>query len=214
MKKLLLLGAGGHGRVIADAAKTMGYTEIAFLDDAPPAQGLDHPVLGGFQDAARYAAQWDMFAAVGDPKLRERLLERLEQMGASVPVIIDGSAVIGSGVHIGAGTVVMPGAVVNSNTQIGRGCIVNTGATVDHDNILEDLVHLSPGVHLAGTVHIGARSWLGVGSAVVNNCSICPDCTIGAGAVVVRDIKKPGVYIGVPAEGKEMNGKKIHRGGG
>lgn len=198
MRKLLILGAGGHGRVIADSARKAGYSEIAFLDDAP-SQGLDAPVMGDFQDAERYSADWALFVAVGNQKLRERLFRHLEEIGAVLPAIIDSSAVIGSNVAIGSGSVVMPGAVINNGTRIGCGCIVNTGATVDHDNILEDFVHLSPGVHLAGTVHIGPRSWLGVGCAVVNNCLLTADCIIGAGAVVCHNITEPGTYVGVPA---------------
>ena len=200
MKRLMILGAGGHGRVIADSARKMGYTEIAFLDNAPMAQEMGHPVVGGFQDAKLYIADWDICVAVGNQKLREGLLNSLGQAGAKLPVIRDSSAVIGTHVSIGIGTVIMPGTVINTGTRIGRGCIINTGATADHDNILEDFVHLSPGVHLAGTVHVGVRSWLGVGSVVVNNCDITADCVIGAGAVVCRDIREAGTYVGVPAK--------------
>ena len=93
----------------------------------------------------------------------------------------------------------MAGAVINSGTAIGKGCIINTGATVDHDNLLEDYVHISPGAHTAGNVKIGSHSWLGIGSVVINNVTITSNCTIGAGAVVVKDIDKTGTYIGVPA---------------
>ncbi len=200
MKRLMIMGCGGHGRVIADSARKMGYAEIAFLDDAPPSYELKYPIAGGFQDAERHIADWDICVAVGNQKLRERLLNSLEQAGAKLPVIMDRSVIIGTKVSIGVGTVIMPGAIINNGTQIGRGCIINTGATADHDNILEDFVHLSPGVHLAGTVHIGARSWLGVGSVVVNNCEITADCVIGAGAAVCLDIKEAGTYVGVPAK--------------
>lgn len=203
MNKLMIVGAGGHGHVIADAASKMDYQEIAFLDDAPPSQGTQYPIVGGVQAVNQYISEWDIVVAVGNQNIREKLLNEIEQMGAKLPVIIDGSVTVGSNVRIGVGTVILPGAVINYGARIGRGCIVNTGATVDHDGVLEDFVHLSPGVHLAGGVHIGARSWLGVASAVINHCSITADCMIGAGAIVCRDITEPGTYIGVPARKRE-----------
>ena len=102
------------------------------------------------------------------------------------------SAVIASDATIGAGSVVMANAVVNTGGVIGQHCIVNTGATVDHDCNLDDFVHLSPGVHLSGTVEIGRLSWLGISAAVTNNVNICGGCTIGAGAVVIKDIEIAG----------------------
>lgn len=92
----------------------------------------------------------------------------------------------------------MAGVIINSCTKIGKGCIINTAATIDHDNMIEDYVHISPGVHLAGTVKIGQGSWLGIGSVVSNNVNIISGCNVGAGAVVVKSINEPGVYVGVP----------------
>ena len=100
---------------------------------------------------------------------------------------------------LGAGTVVMAGAVINCCTKIGKGCIINTGSTIDHDNLIEDYVHISPGAHLAGTVNVGRGTWLGIGSIVSNNINITGDCKIGAGTVVVMDITELGTYVGVPS---------------
>ncbi len=198
MKKLMILGAGGHGRVVADCARSMGYQEIAFLDDVAPQQSAEC-VLGSFHDAERYIDEWDLFVAVGNQALREQIFYQLKQKNAAMPVIVDSSAVVGSNVTLGDGTVIMPGTVINNGTKIGCGCIINTGSTVDHDNVLEDFVHISPGTHLAGTVHVGRRTWLGTGCSVVNNCSIAADCILGAGTVIVRDIDEAGTYVGVPA---------------
>lgn len=100
---------------------------------------------------------------------------------------------------MGAGTVVMAGAIINCCSRIGEGCIVNTGATIDHDNVIEDYVHISPGVHTAGTVEIGKGTWIGIGGVVSNNVNITSGCMIGAGAVVVEDITEAGTYVGVPS---------------
>lgn len=201
---LMIIGAGGHGRVIADIAAAKDYyPKIAFLDDAVSAQQGEYPLMGTAQDTERFVASWHFAVAIGNQKVRQLLMERLLDQGAVLPYLVHPSAVLGGNVVIGQGTVVMAGTVINCGSRIGRGCIINTGATVDHDNVLEDYVHLSPGVHLAGTVRVGARSWLGIGSVVRNNCTIGPDCVVGAGAAVCKDLLEPGTYVGVPARALE-----------
>lgn len=113
--------------------------------------------------------------------------------------MIHPSAIIGEQVYLEAGTVVMAGAVINCCTKIGKGCIINTTSTVDHDNIIEDYVHISPGAHLAGTVNIGRGTWLGIGSIISNNINVTGGCRIGAGTIVVKDITELGTYVGVPS---------------
>jgi len=198
---LLIVGASGHGRVIADIALKMNrWKSIKFLDDdenIKSSMGIE--VIGKSVDAFKYINDWNIFVAIGSNSVRQKIQEKLEAEGASIPVLIHPDAIIGEQVEIGDGTAVMAGAIINCCTRIGKGCIINTGATVDHDNLIEDYVHISPGVHIAGTVKIGKGTWLGVGSIVSNNVNITSGCIIGAGAVVVKDITEPGTYIGVPA---------------
>src|SRR5699024_8497578 len=123
----------------------------------------------------------------------------LEKAGATIPTLIHPSAIIGSDVECGKGTAIMAGVIINSSTKIGRGCIVNTASTIDHDNVMDNFVHISPGANLAGRVKIGEATWVGIGSVVSNNISITSNCTIGAGAVVIKDIIESGTYVGVPA---------------
>ncbi len=200
--KLLIIGASGHGKVVADIAISMhNWQYIAFLDDnvdIQPPLGMD--VIGRSSEASRYIAEYDVIVAIGDNKIREKVQTQLEEAGANIPVLIHPCAVIGEQVEVGTGTVVMAGVVINCSSRVGSGCIVNTGATIDHDNILEAYVHLSPGVHTGGNVGIGKGTWLGVGSAVINNINITGGCIIGAGAVVIGDIKEAGTYIGIPAK--------------
>jgi len=200
--KLLIIGAGGHGKVVADIAKKINrWKYIAFVDDAPVHKtmlGLD--VIGTTNDAFSLIQQYDVVVGIGNNKLRRQFQERIEAAGASIPSLVHPNAVIGSDVVIGKGTVVMAGAVINCCTKIGKGCIINTGATVDHDNVIEDYVHVSPGAHIAGEVHIESGTWLGIGSIVSNNVKITNDCIVGAGAVVLRDINQAGVYVGIPAK--------------
>lgn len=199
MKRLVIIGASGHGKVVADIAKKNGYGEIVFLDDKESLKECGgYPVVG---KSSRYAEfDCDMFVAIGNPRIREKIQTQMELAGKHIPTLIHPSASIAEHVSIGKGTVVAAGAVINPGAVIGRGCIINTCSSVDHDCQIGDFVHVSVGAHVAGTVQIGARTWIGAGATVSNNISICGDCMIGAGAVVVRDIGESGTYIGVPAE--------------
>lgn len=198
--KLLIIGASGHGKVVADIALKMNKWEsISFLDDnqnLKSSMGID--VIGTAKDVHKFIESHDVIVGIGNNNTREKIQNMLEKLGASIPVLIHPSAIIGNDVEIGVGTVVMAGVVINCCTKIGKGCIINTSATIDHDNIIEGFVHISPGAHLAGTVKVGQGSWLGIGSVVSNNTYITSGCTIGAGAVVVKDIVEPGTYAGVP----------------
>lgn len=199
-EKLIIIGASGHGKVVADIAIKMNkWQSIAFLDDdesIKTSMGLE--VIGKTADAFTYKEEADFFVAIGNNAVREKVQEKLLGEGMSVVMLIHPSAIIGTDVEIGIGTVLMAGVVINSSTRIGKGCIINTSASLDHDNNIEDYVHISPGVRIAGTVRVGRDSWLGIGSVISNNVNICSGCKVGAGAVVVKDITEPGTYVGVP----------------
>ncbi len=198
--KLLIIGASGHGKVVADIAIKMNkWKSIAFLDDdksIKSSMGLE--IIGTSDDVFAHINDYEIFVGIGNNTTRQRFHEMLETFGASIPVLIHSNAVIGPHIDIGVGTVVMAGAIINCCTKIGKGCIVNTGSTIDHDNNIGDFVHISPGAHLAGTVYVGRGSWLGIGSVVSNNINITSGCQVGAGSVVVKDVTEPGVYVGVP----------------
>lgn len=194
-KKIIIIGASGHGKVIADIAVRNGYEDIVFLDDdSRISECAGYPVVGKASEAVDMTG--DKIVAIGNPQIRERFQERLE----NVVILIHPDAVISRRVTIGAGSVVMAGAVINSDVVVGRGCIINTGASVDHDCQIGNYVHVSVGSHVAGTVTIDDRTWIGAGATVSNNVNICGDCMIGAGAVVIKDISIPGTYVGVPAK--------------
>lgn len=198
--KLIIIGASGHGKVVADIAIKMNkWQSVVFLDDDKAikvSMGLE--VIGKTADACTYKHEADFFVAIGSNATREKVQEKLIDEGLNVVSLIHPSANIGIDVEIGMGTVVMAGAVINSSSRIGKGCIINTSSSLDHDNVIEDYVHISPGTSLAGTVKVGKGSWLGIGSIVSNNVNICSGCKVGAGAVVVKDITEPGTYVGVP----------------
>lgn len=192
--KLTIIGASGHGKVVADIAKLNGYEDIVFLDDDERIKECaGWPVIGKSVDAP----SGEVFIAVGDSKTRKRLMETYSER--VIPTLIHPRATIAEDVEIGKGTAIMAGAVLNPGAKIGHGVIINTSSSVDHDCVIGDFCHISVGAHLSGTVEIGNSVWLGAGAIVSNNITICDQCIIGAGTVVIENIDKPGTYVGVPA---------------
>lgn len=209
MNKLIIVGASGHGKVIADIAVRNGYTDIVFLDDDENIQECaGYPVIGNTIEATKMLG--DKIVAIGNAKIREKFQVELND----VVTLIHPDATISRRVKIGDGSAVMAGAIINSDTVIGKGCIINTGASVDHDCVVGDYVHIAVGSHLCGTVTVGNGTWIGAGATVSNNVSICSDCMIGAGAVVVNDIRESGTYVGVPARRIDMEEKSVQMRGG
>lgn len=205
MNRLIVIGASGHGKVVADIAVLNGYEGIFFLDDDEAIKECaGYPVIGKSTEAP----DGEVFVAVGNPQTRKRLMELYRDR--TQPVLIHPNAVVSGDVQIGSGTVVMAGAVVNPGARIGRGVIVNTSSSIDHDCSVGDYSHVSVGAHLCGTVRVDDSVWIGAGATVINNVNICGGCTIGAGAVVIKDITEVGTYIGVPV--KKMS-KHILTGG-
>lgn len=200
MNRLIIIGASGQGKVIADIAVQNGYQDIVFLDDNDSLKECaGFPVIGKTVEAPRLDG--DKIVAIGNPAVRECI-----QKTIGTVTMIHPNAVVSRRVVLGEGTVVMAGAVINSDTTIGKGCIINTCASVDHGCKISDFVHISVGAHIAGTCSIGERTWVGAGATVSNNIAICGDCMIGAGAVVVKNANESGTYKGVPAMRSAKNG--------
>lgn len=197
MRKLAIIGASGHGKVVADIARKNGYKEIVFLDDDVSIHECGgYPVIGKSSEARTIDA--GVIIGIGNAGVRKRIQESIPE--EKLATLIHPDAVVAEDVVIGVGTVVMAGAVINPGTHIGKGCIINTCSSVDHDCSVGDYVHIAVGSHLCGNVTVGDGTWIGAGATVSNNISICPDCMIGAGAVVVDDIQESGTYVGVPAK--------------
>ncbi len=197
MKRLIIIGASGHGKVVADIAKKCGYTDIVFLDNNMTISSCaGYAVLG--PDTMTAELDGDVFIAVGNAEVRKRLMER--NVDRNFPVLIHPDAVLADDIVIGAGSVVMAGTVINPGAWIGKGAIINTSSSVDHNCIIGDYCHIAVGAHLCGNVKVGEEAWIGAGSTVSNNINICSNAIIGAGAVVINDITEKGTYIGVPAK--------------
>ena len=202
-KKLIMIGAFGHGKVCAEIAKlSRVYSEIVFLDDSPLVKRCGtYGVVGTSSDFYKYLNdETEFFVSIGNHEHRQRIQEKIEDAGGTLAILIHPNAIISDDVCIGTGTVIMPGVVINPGANIGKGVIINTSSSVDHDCIVGDWSHVSVGTHICGTVEIGKMCWIGAGVTVSNNIKICDEVILGAGAVVVKDIEKNGTYVGVPAK--------------
>jgi UDP-N-acetylbacillosamine N-acetyltransferase len=205
--KLVIWGTGGHSLVVADIIRlAKEYEILGFLDDVYPERYnsvfCNAPILGGQEYLATLNDQGIHYLIFGFGNCGERLSlsEMIHSKGFSLATAIHPTAVIASDVIIGEGTVVAANAVVNSGSKIGQNVIINTCSSVDHECVIEDAVHISPGVHLAGRVFVGRASWIGIGATVVDGMRIGEHTLIGAGAVVVKDIPDHAVAHGIPAK--------------
>lgn len=207
MNRLVVLGAGGHGAVVADAAMSMNrWSDIRFLDDDPGLGPtvLGQPVAGGLGDwRTLNQAGVEFVVAIGDNGLRQDYLEDIERRRGALANVIHPSAVVSAFAELKAGVVVCAGAAINPRAVVKNGAIINTGATIDHDCVIGAAAHISPGAHLSGGVSVGDRCWLGIGSSVREGVTIGEDAIVGAGAAVISDVPAKSTVVGVPARPKE-----------
>jgi len=203
-KKLVIIGASGHGKVVGDIAMLLKRWEtIVYLDDDENLKVcLGFQVIGKTKSFIDHVQDSDFFVAIGNNNARESFFNKIDKAKGNLVTLIHPNAVIGSFVSIDKGSVVMAGVVVNPQTTIGKGCIINTSCSIDHDNVIGDFVHVSPGAHLAGSVTIGRRTWVGINATVIQSVSVCNDVILGAGSVTTKSISESGTYVGIP-------GKKI-----
>lgn len=199
-EQVIVIGGGGHAKVVIDCIQSVGDAVVGILDDnlTSGTTVLDIPVLGKISDYKNYPDK-KFIIAIGSNTVRHRFSEIID---VEWHTAVHPSAVVSQYAKLGKGCAVMPNAVINAGADVGNHCIINTGAIVEHDNLIGDYVHISPSASLGGTVHIGNETHVGIGATVRNNITICGGCTIGAGAVVVKDITECGVYVGVPAHKK------------
>ena len=201
MKNVIILGAGGHAKAIAECVLKSGDNLIGFLDDNIELQNKEiyegKKVIGKLNDIDKYQNNY-FIIGIGNNKIRKQIASKYNLKWYTA---IHPSTIIATDVEIGEGSVIMPGVTINVSTKIGKHAIINTAASLDHDNIIEDYVHISPGSHIAGTVVIKESSWICIGATVSNNIVIGENNIIGAGAVVIKDIlDNNSTYIGIPAK--------------
>lgn len=202
MSGVLILGSGGHAKVIADILRCQGVQVRGFLDDNSAVWGqtrLGLPVLGAIDRYREFESE-GLIVGIGANRIRREVVQRLGPAAEALwQNAIHPTAVIADSVRIGRGTVIMANAVINPDTIIGNHAIVNTAATIDHDCTIADYVHTAPGCHLAGGVQVGEGAFLGIGVVVIPSLFIGEWATIGAGAAVVRSIPDGMTAKGVPA---------------
>lgn len=203
MKTLAIVGASGHGKVVADAALSTGlWDDVVFYDDAWPAKTKNgsSDVVGNTQTLFDLRQKPEVIVAIGNNKIRLAKQRELVNAGFTLATVVHLTAVVSRSAIIQAGTVVMAGAVINADAVIGAACIVNSNAVVEHDCILADAVHISPGAGLAGGVVVGESSWIGIGATVIQLKRIGKNVMVGAGAAVVNDLPDGVTAVGVPAK--------------
>lgn len=209
MSSLLIFGAGGHGKVVAEAAAACDiWSDIVFADDLFPGlkQVNEIPVVADITDAKALQSSFtDAIVAVGDNKLRLSLTQELNKCGFNLPVIKHPSAIVAESASIGEGSVLMANSVVQSCAQLGQAVILNTSSSIDHDCEIGNGVHLSPGTHLGGDVRISDFAFLGVGVSVIRGVSIGSNSIIGSGSVVIENIDSDVIAAGVPARKIKSN---------
>lgn len=203
-RKAFLLGAGGHAKMVIEAFRTQNNLEImcCLARDASygrtligvPIQEESKELLVEFQKRGFLG-----FVAVGDNRLRKRLVNQLIALGLELPTAIASSAIVSPSATIGQGTVLMPGAIIGADAIVGNGCILNCGSSIDHDNRVDDFVHIGPGSHLAGNVTAEEGAFLGVGTSVIPDLTIGAWAIVGAGAVVLGNVPPNEIWVGCPA---------------
>ena len=165
MKKLLILGAGGYGKTVADLAAQLGcYEKIAFLDD----QREGETILGKCGDFSRFAGEYEIYPAFGNNEFRMNWLKTLLGAGITVPTLVHPRGYVSPTAKLGTGTMVLPMAVVNTGVTVGDGCIVNIGALIDHDSVIEEGVHLAPGAIVKAENRIPSGCKIDSGEVVEN----------------------------------------------
>ncbi len=202
MKRLAVLGASGHGKVVADAAEASGWQRVEFFDDAWPTLQANGPwnVWGDTETLLEHLNEYDgVVLGIGNNAIRADKQKRLLSAGARVVSIVHPAAAVSTHACIQPGTVVLANAVVNACADVGRGCIINTGSVVEHDCVLGDFSHISPNAVLAGGVTVGYQAWVGACSSVRQLLQVGSAAVVGMGAVVTKDVSAGSVVIGNPA---------------
>lgn len=199
--RLLLIGAGGHGKVAADIAEICGFEDVSFLDQSYPERQKNGSwkIVDNLTSIDNFKAEGcAFFLTIGNNQVRERLW-REWKLQDSVQ-LIHPSTNISRYATLNSGVLAVAGVIVNADTIIGCSTILNTACTIDHDCVLGDFVHVSPGANIAGGCRIGDRSWIGIGASIKQGVTIGRDVTVGAGATVVSDIPDGLTVIGTPAK--------------
>lgn len=203
--KLAIYGAGGHAKVVVDIARQLGYQTISLFDERWQELGENEgcQVIGGWAEMLNFFTintDYAVHVAIGNNSTRLSRLQQLQQLNLKLPILIHPKAHVCASARLGEGSVVMANATISVGSSVGIGCIINHNSSVDHDAKLGDCVHICPGVNIAGEVQIGHETMVGIGSCVIQGIIIKERVFIGAGSVVVKDVKCAEKVYGNPAK--------------
>lgn len=205
MSGIAIIGAGGHGRVIASVLQAANASVAGFIDSGVKGD-LPFPLLGDDSDIPKLIQNGSINSFIiglgsvkGGPSVRAKLFNKMIDLGLAPAVAIHPMAILSPGVKLGAGCAVMAGAIINTGTSVGKNSIINTGAIIDHDGEIGEHVHIGPGVTLSGNVTVGDNSLIGVGSTIRQSITVGENVTLGAGSVAVKDIASGVTAFGNPA---------------
>jgi len=206
-KKIVLIGGGGHCKVVISILKKLDTFEIEGIVDNYKAGslisgikiiGTDNDLKDIHKSGINYALI--TVGSIKDNTKRCKLFNMAREIGYDFPVIISPEAIVDESIKIGEGTVIMPGSIINVDSSIGKNCIINTGAIIEHDCKIGNHCHIAPGVHISGEANIGELSFLGIGAIIIQGIKIGKNVTIGAGSVVIKDISDNVIAVGNPAK--------------
>lgn len=192
MKTIAIYGASGHGKVVADIAKTNGYDQVIFIDDG------DNEYITFEEYIKLY--NYPIALGIGNNKIRKMVYEKIKAENLEVKTLVHERSIIANDVTLNEGVVIMPGVVINIGSTIGIGSIINTSSVVEHDCQIGEFVHIAPNASLAGDVHIKDMVLVGIGSSIIQGKTIGKNSVIGAGSAVISDIPDNVVSYGVPAK--------------
>ena len=206
-KKIVLIGGGGHCKVVISILKKLDNFEIIGIVDNYKSDsfisgikiiGTDDDLKDIYKSSIHNALI--TVGSIKDNTKRYKLFNMAREIGYNFPVIISPEAVVDKSVRVDKGTVIMPGCIVNIDSSIGKNCIINSGAIIEHDCKIGDYCHIAPGVHISGTANIGELSFLGIGATIIQGIKIGRNVTIGAGSVVIKNIPDNAIALGNPTK--------------
>lgn len=207
MRKLFIYGSGGFAREVAWLAEEAGFEIMGFIDDNPDKIGslINGIEVFSLEEARFYVSEASLVIAVGSPQTREKLYFKASSVGFSFATLVHPRVEKSKFIEMGEGTVIAAGSILTTNISLGKHVQINLDCTIGHDVVMEDFATLAPGVHVSGWVRIGKRAYIGTGAVIINGKEgepivIGDDATVGAGAVVTREVPPGTTVVGVPAK--------------
>lgn len=200
---LVVIGTGGHSRVVAETAQLLNYHIAGFIDlnfSGIKETILGIPVLGGLETLMSLPSDFKYFVAVGDNSIRKQVFDDMVRKGNSPVTLIHPSAIISAEVKVGLGTIICAGCIINTKAQICENTIINTGSIIDHETVIESDSHIAPGCKIAGRTKIGKQSFVGIGATIIDQIELGESVIVGAGSVIISDVPANSKIVGVPGK--------------